>query len=417
MYQSLTVLQLKKKCKELKLKGYSKLKRAELVKMLVDHEKSVHDAQTNKKDEETKIVEIKPLSKEKLQQISEYFKNPPTTKQFCKHKSRYEMKKLLLKTKYQILLSYYHFRNPNQRHDTKSSEILYSNVQYNIPEFLTYGAGQEQFYPLDSKHFVTINDFIDEEWFVQQNQFIKSLTSFQRAFLFAYSNNSFDTITPFLIESTKAKPNYDASFEKYKSWMKGATKDWVHPIQLALIIVSKHKNLKNNFPKTQKANTLFENIKNGEFFTTPAIKQMIREYVKVKQVEILMSWCGRGLGWGVANAPSIKKPFYLFRTESNFRYRDLLKENKTSVKNCTFTSTSNDEQYILDRTGKEYIRFHLCPGTKVLFIRGCSYFKKENEFLLAPSHFDNIRENSFRTSGDICCPKNTKIYDVDVKPL
>lgn len=426
MLKSLTVPELKKKCKELQIKGYSKLRRADLEKLLLQHEpsgvqKQPNDTQQKKKDQvsskQIQLLQIKPLPKQKFDQISQYFRNPPSHQQFCKHKSKYEMNKLMLKTKYEILLSYYHYNNPCLRNDPKVSTTYYRSHQFNIPQFLTYGL-EEAFYPLDRDRPVTIHDFMDQEWFVKQNEFIKSLSSFQRAFLFAYSNNSFDTITPFLLESTKPKPNYKESFKKYVSWFqKKKESDWVHPLLLSLIMVSQHSHLQNQyFPKTKKAKELFDKIKKGDLFSTPAIKQVIRDYVKEKHFEFLMNIYIRVLKSIFDKAPPLQKSIYLFRVESQFRYDELLKEKKTSIKNCTFTSTSIDQEYILDRSGKEYIRFRMSPGTNALFIRGCSYFKKENEFVIPPSNFHNIRKNVFSKSADICSAKTT-IYDIDVSPL
>ena len=63
--------------------------------------------------------------------------------------------------------------------------------------------------------------------------------------------------------------------------------------------------------------------------------------------------------------------------------------------------------------------FHLnySQGVKALFIRGCSYYKKENEFLIAPSCFENIRLNKYEVSNDICSGVSKKIYDINVKPM
>ena len=417
MYQSLSVVELKKKCKQFKLKGYSKLKKKDLQKLLQTYKQENGSTKQVETIQKLALINIKPLKKKNVEQISQYFKKPPSLEMFCKEKNKYEMNKLMLKTKFQILLSYYQFRNPDKREDSSSSPILYKNLQYNVPEFLTYGSTQ-QFIPLDPNHFATINDFMDQEWFVEQNQYTKSLSAFQRAFLFAYSNNSFDTITPFLLESTKSKPKYKETLQKYLSWMSSRTnKDWVHPLQLSLIVVSHSTNLRKHFPNTQKATSLFDTIQKDKSFSCSDTKKVIRDYVKEKHFEFLMKLYLQVLSNIFKEAPPIKKPFYLFRSESQIRYNSLLKEKKTSMRNVTFTSTSIDQVYILKRRCKEFVRFRMQPGSKAIFIRGCSYFKKENEFLIPPSVFDNVRESKFRKEEDICSDRKTVIYDVDVRAL
>lgn len=470
-----TIVKLREKCKKLKLTGYSKLKKDDLKKIIEKAQilqaqklkqkvdttnkcppgkiynpnskrcvsktgkigKAILDgtfipkqndgkAPTKQQQEKQKkqiqqLTNIDPLSQQKENQISQYFTNPPNMQEFCKNKTIYEMKKLLLKTKFQILLSYYNYDNPDKRHDTKQSKILSTNHQLNIPEFLTFGL-QDSFYPMEKNKFITIDNFMDQEWFVKQNEYINSLNSFQRAVLFAFSNNSFTTITPFSLESIKPNPDFKTTKNKYKSWVRdNSNANRVHPLKLALIIVSHDSNWKKQFSKKKKALTLLEKIKDGNYYDTSALNKFITDHVDTKEYVELMTIYMNLLQSIFEHAPPVQKSFYLFRKESSLRFDKLLIENKINIKNDTFISTSNDGEFIKQRVGSEYVRLKIHPGLKILFIRGCSYYKKENEFVIAPCCFENITKNTFNkiTSSNSICNNDLRrtIYDVDVKPL
>lgn len=469
-----TIVKLREKCKKLKLTGYSKLNKEGLKKIIEKAQiiqaqkiKQKVDARNNcppgkiynpnskrcvfktgkigkalldetyipkqndgkgptkqqqekQKKQIQKLTHVDHLSQQKENQITQYFANPPNMQQFCKNKTKYEMKKLLLKTKFQILLSYYHYDNPHERNDVKQYKTFYSSSQYNIPEFLTFGF-EDSLLPMEKDGFLTIDNFMDQEWFVKQNEYISSLNSFQRAVLFAFSNNSFSTITPFSLESIKQHPDYKIPKDKYKSWVKyNSNANGVHPLKLALIIVSHDTNWKQQFSKKKKALTLLEKIKNGNSYDTSALNQFIQDHVDTKEYVELMTIYMNMLQSIFDHAPPVEKSFYLFRKESSLRFDKLLKAKKINIKNDTFISTSNDGEFIKKRVGEEYVRFKIHPGVKILFIRGCSYYKRENEFVITPCCFENITKNTFYkiTSNSICNNNHRRtIYDVDVKPL
>ncbi len=346
---------------------------------------------------------LKSIEKKKLQQV--------TLDKFCSGKIS-KMDKPFLKATISLYIPYLNYPAPGKNLFKKDSGSP-TNDNYVPTIYLFFEKEQkQQFIPVSTK--LSIENFVDPMWLQKQNEYLASLSTFQKALLWAYTNNSFSSITPFFLAKLKITQLSNASlWNSYKSWAKYNTK--VDPVTLAFFYCI-HGDGKFLYHFTKNKLEEIKSLKKD--FDLKKYRSFIFKNVDEKMYEQLMYVYIQKLYFLFEQAPAVEKSFYLYRIEKNTeRY-----ESNKSLINENFLSCSNDENYLNDRvsSSSKYIRFLVCPGTKILFVKGLSYFRSENEFIMAPSSFSDIEKITLRYSssiGKLCSDQTKKAYQVTVKPL
>ena len=453
-----TVKELKATCKKLGIKKYSAMKKSELEQAIKKHTKHESQKDLKKKQKEKtmyqKVKEFivgpelsqqneqenenqntkefrkkvnnaltsKKISSANLNKIEKFYQNEPNLETYCNDKSKYMSYKNFMKVNIELYMNYYDWNKPENIFSFKKKmSHSVGSYRYNNPSYTIFmdKDGQKDFLP--HKKTLSLENVMDVEWFAKQNEYLNALSSFQISILFAYTNNSYTTITPFIwhLVLKKSKSNLKSIANKYRDWIV-VSSSRVDTILLGFLVIFANKKL-FHLHFTDKKREKIEKIMSNKMDDTTSYSD-VRRFIKKECTDEQILSCAKiyiGELYKILNlAPSVSKPFYLFRIETN---PERFKKNKT-LENQSFTSTSNDQSYINSRNSgsSTLIRFLIEPGAKVLFVRGCSYYEKENEFIIAPSLFDDIQKTTLHlgeTVSSVCTKIKTNAYDVKVKPL
>lgn len=447
-----TVKELKATCKKLGIKKYSTMKKTELEQVIKKHTK--YDSQKNlkkKQKEKTMYQKVKDfitgksqqkvqenentkefrkkvgdalvnkkISSANLNKIEKFYQDEPNLETYCNDKNKYKFYKNFFKVNIVSYMNYYVWDSSKNNIFSITKKISQSvdRYRYNNPSYTIFmdKDGQKNFLP--HKKTLSLENVMDVEWFTKQNEYLNTLSSFQISILFAYTNNSFTTITPFLwhLILKKSKANLKIIANDYRTWIQTCSSR-VDTIFLGFLVIFANKKL-FNLHFIDKQRKKIEKIipeKMNDITSYSDVRQFIKKECSDEQIlscaKIYMGELYKILNF----APPVSKPFYLFRKEQNL---DRYNNNKT-LENQSFTSTSNDQSYFSTISAKSsVIRFLIEPGVKILFVRGCSYYPEENEFLIAPSLFYDIRKTQLfdgKTISSVCSKINA--FDVKVKPL
>lgn len=453
-----TVKELKATCKKLGIKKYSAMKKSELEQAIKKHTK--HESQKDLKKKPKKktmyqkvkdfivgpelskqieqeneskhtkefrkkvnnALTSKKISSANVNKIEKFYQDEPNLKTYCKDRSKYTSYKNFMKVNIALYMNYYVWDSPKNIFSiTKKMSHSVDSYRYNNPSYTIFmdKDGQKDFLP--HKNTLSLENVMDVEWFAKQNEYLNALSSFQISILFAYTHNSYTTITPFIwhLVLKNSKDNLKKIAFNYRDWIV-ISSSRVDTIFLGFLVIFANKKL-FHLHFTDKQREKIEKIIPENINDTTSYKD-VRQFIKKECTDEQILSCAKiylGELYKILNfAPPVSKPFYLFRVETN---PERFKNNKT-LENQSFTSTSNDQSYIASRSkyGSSLIRFLIEPGAKVLFVRGCSYFQKENEFIIAPSLFDDIQKTTLHlgeTVSSICSNIKTNAFDVKVKPL
>ena len=381
-----------------------------------DDDDSFFQSKTKSQNMLNSLFEPRPLTKNGEKYIQEQIKNV-SIKDYCENKNKYRMKKPFMKVEVSVFLPFYDFSYPFSLINDSAEETF--EVQNYIPKISTYFDNlkqqQQEFIPnlkqkpLSIKDFI---DFIDPIWLVKQNTYLLTLTPYQRALIFAYTNQSHKSSTPFLLNELNIKTTpIETLWERYKTWREKKIVPVnnipsIDPVSLTFFYSIHDEQFLSLFPKNLI--TQIEKLK-MEKYNFSNFWKFISKNITVEMYRSLMLLYFKQLYVIFNNAPVVDSPFYLFRREPNFeRYKT------RHFENYTFVSCSNDEKYINAlHANRAYIRFHIGKGSKLIFVKGLSYYPIENEFILSPSCFSNIKEIDLRI--DLC--KTIKAYDISIKPL
>jgi hypothetical protein len=436
-----TLVELKSFCKKTGIKGYSALSKSKLIqkiikegylplldKHLLDKQKQKHkqkEKHKQKDKEKDKILKesdhkkiekqivankiftkTKLLSKEKQQKKEEIDIN-----KYCSERDKYEMRKPLIKARIELYLPYYSYSRPtNLLEDSMKKNS--KNQSYLPTIYSFFEEGNQQFLPLPSNKPISVKTFIDPVWLDKQNIYINSLTPFQRALIFVYTNNSFKSITPLLLSALKIKKNQvDTLWENYKKWAENNSR--CDPFTITFYYLIYSPSFLSNFKKEDQDKLLELKHKGYDRLDVRFLFQISNSSI----FEFVMNTYFKLLYEIYHHAPAVESPFYIFRKDD-----DINRFKKSQYESKTFVSCSNSQQYIIRRSYNKksyFIRLKINPGTKLLFVKGLSFFPEENEFLLGPSLFTDMKMISLRFAesiDNICSKKTTEAYDINVKP-
>lgn len=451
-----TVKELKAICKKLGIKKYSTMKKTELEQAIKKHTKRESQKDLKKKQKEktmyqkvkdslvgpelsqqneqeneskhakefrkkvNKALTSKKISSANLNKIEKFYQDEPNLQTYCNDKSKYMSYKNFIRVNIELYMNYYVWNRPENIFSfTKKMSHSVDSYRYNNPSYTIFmdKDGQKDFLP--HKKTLSLENLMDVEWFAKQNEYLNALSSFQISILFAYTYNSYVTITPFIwhLILKKSKDNLKKIADNYRDWIV-IFSSRVDTIFLGFLVIFANKKLFHlhfNDKQREKIEKIIP-----EDMTDITSYSDVRRFIKKECTDEQILSCAKiyiGELYKILNfAPSVSKPFYLFRVETN---PERFKNNRT-LENQSFTSTSNDQSYIRSRNASYLIRFLIEPGSKVLFVRGCSYYEKENEFIIAPSLFHDIHKITLylgETVGTVCGNIKTNSFDVKVKPL
>jgi hypothetical protein len=400
-----TVKSLREECKKLGIKGYSKLKKEELIQVI----------KKGKKKGLEKIIEHKKLAPEKSNQVQQYFQQTNLTK-YCNDILKNKFIHPFMKAEISMYLPYFNWSKPQTLHTDKMEKK--TGRQGYVPRVYLFfeKERQQQFLPIMQNKSISVRNFIDPVWLNKQNLYLDSLTPYQRAIIFAYTNNSFDSIMPYCLfrlkSETYANKKLEDIWAKYKKWVKN--KQNYDAVTLGFYFLC-HNNIffRYSFNYSEKETLAKMKKKTFDYETW---KNYMFQHVSDGMFGVIMDFYLQELFQIFEYAPAVEKSFYVYRIES-----DAKRFQKYTFANETFLSCSNDATYIRSwfPVSGQYIRFKICPGTKVLFIKGLSYYEKENEFLLAPSELFDISKMEMIVTNNIeyICSDRKKVIDVKVRPL
>lgn len=224
-----TVKSLREECKKLGIKRYSKLKKEELIQVIKKKKKA--DSSSSDTDVSSdsyapgleKIIEHKKLAPEKSNQVQQYFQQTNLTK-YCNDILKNKFIHPFMKAEISMYLPYYKWSKPETLH-TDKKEKKTGRESY-VPRIYLFfeKERQQQFLPVEQNKSISVRNFIDPVWLNKQNLYLDSLTPYQRAIIFAYTNNSFSSIVPYCLYKLKsgmyANKTLNNIWVKYKSWVK-----------------------------------------------------------------------------------------------------------------------------------------------------------------------------------------------------
>ena len=416
-----TVKSLRQECKKLGIKGYSKFKKEELIQVIKKKKKA--DSSSSDADVLSdsyapgleKIIKHKKLTLNKSKEVQQYFQQTNLTK-YCKDVLKNKFIHPFMKAEISMYLPFYKWSKPSTLHkdimEKKTGRDSY------VPRIFLFfeKERQQQFLPTEQNKSISIRNFIDPVWLNKQNLYLDSLTPYQRAIIFAYTNNSFDSIMPYCLFKLKSGIYSNKTLKdvwmKYKSWAK--YKNDYDAVTLGFYFLCHNYNFFTYSFSASEKKTLRKMMEKSFHFET--WRNFALKHVSAGMFSVIMDFYLQELVTIFEYAPAVEKSFYIYRIE-----RDTERFEKSTFVNQTFLSCSNDSVYIRDRydTSKEYIRFKICPGTKVLFIKGLSYYEKENEFIIAPSEFFDVKRIKMIVSTNLenICSHKKNVIDAKVRPI